>query len=119
MPILADHTDAWGVAEQLVVTLGAVIIATLPMWASLHRKANRTYRQLNNIEENESVPDGGDGPTLGRLVQEGFKRNDRELENIRETLHLHTELLKEHGRFMRENRRLLEQMDAPLRIVED
>lgn len=119
MPVLllAATTEAtgWTVLQQAIVTVGAVLVAAVPLGtmllrrerrngrelATLHEKADRTYAHINNLEEGESVP----GQTLGQLVQSldrrvalGFKSQDAMMAEVLRQVREQGESITAHGR---------------------
>jgi hypothetical protein len=98
----------------LIGTAGLVLVTLIPIvygsLRSLHRKADRTYHHINNIEVNESV-DGNGNATLGQLVRDGFARNDQDHAALIRHANAHAELLHEHGRRLDDHDRRLKGCD--------
>ena len=135
LAILAATTEAtgWSVLQQAIVTVGAVLVAAVPLGtmllrrerrngrelATLQEKADRTYAHVNSIEEGT---DTSPGMTLGQLVQHldqrvahGFAQQDavlaevlRQVRDQGESIRAHSALLDAHGAALEAHRMALD-----------
>lgn len=75
----AEHSG-WSFAEHTVITLGATIVAMVPLLivlARLHVKADETLRVTNNVHHEERVADGDTidpDATLGSIAVDTLRQ---------------------------------------------
>ena len=113
--MILGAATGWSVLEQSIATIGAVLIAAVPLVmlivrgnrrsaaqvAALQSRADETYAHINGIEESS---DPGAGITLGQLVQQldrrvevGFRTQDAVLAEVLRQVKDQGAELKRHG----------------------